>query len=95
MELKYSKKFVRQLKEFKHDVKLFQSLSKKIKYFQSVSTLSEIQELVQIRKTTVHYRIKIKVSDKKVYRIGVSILKNTVWLASIENDKKRFYKQFP
>ena len=95
MELKYSKKFVRQLKEYKNDEHFFQILSKKIKHFESVSAISEIHELVQIRKTTVHYRIKIKVSDKKVYRIGISIFKHVIWLACIENDKKRFYKQFP
>lgn len=95
MELKFSKKFVRQLEEYKNDEKLFQILSKKIKYFESVSEPAAIHELVQIRKTTAHFRIKIKISDKKVYRIGISILKRVIWLACIENDKRRFYKQFP
>ncbi|HLG36397.1 MAG TPA: hypothetical protein VI757_16080 [Bacteroidia bacterium] len=95
MELKYSKKFVRQLRQYRNDEKFFQILSRKIRHIESVNSPAEISELVRIRKTSAHYRIKIKLSDRIVYRIGISVFRNTVWFASIENDKKRFYRQFP
>ena len=95
MELKYSNKFVRQLKRYNHDKKLFQILARKINHIESVSSSSEFHELVRIRKTSAHYRIKIKITDKIVYRIGISIHRNTLWLAFIETYKKRFYKNFP
>ena len=52
MELKYSKKFVRQLKQYKHDDKLFQILGKKLRHIQSAADIDELTELVSIRKTT-------------------------------------------
>ena len=94
-ELKFSRKFIRQLRQYKDDEKLLHILAKKIKHIESVSSADGINELVRLRKTSAHFRIKIKLSDKLVYRIGISILHNVVWLASIENDKKRFYRQFP
>ena len=95
MELRFSKKFVRQLKKYDGDEKLMQLLAKKIKHVQSVSASSAISELVPIRKTASHYRIKFKISDLTVYRLGLQCYHNTVWFACIEKDKKRFYKQFP
>ncbi len=95
MEVKYSRKFVRQLNQYKQDEKLLQAIAKKIKHFQSVTSTIGIHELVQIRKTSAHYRIKIKLSNRIVYRIGISILHNAIWFACIEKDKKRFYRQFP
>jgi hypothetical protein len=95
MELKYSNRFVRQLKQYRQDEKLFLLLGKKIKHIQSVDAAADISELVRIRKTTAHYRIKIKISERVVYRVGIAIHNNAVWFACIENDKKRFYRQFP
>lgn len=95
MELKFSNKFTRQLKQYKNEKKLFQNLASKIKHIKSAVSISEITELVKIRKTSIHYRIRIKISERKVYRIGIIILHRTIWFACIENDKKRFYKQFP
>lgn len=95
MELKYSRKFIRQLTQYRQDKNLAHVLARKIKHIEKVSVAAEINELVQIRKTSTHYRIKIKISEKSVYRIGIKILNNRVWFACIEKDKKRFYKQFP
>lgn len=95
MEIKYSRKFIRQLNQYRQDEKLLHTLTKKIKHIQSVSSPADIHELVQIRKTSAHYRIKVKISERIVYRIGISIFHNAIWLACIEKDKKRFYRQFP
>ena len=95
MVLKYSRKFISQFKKYDDDKKLLQLIGKKINHVKTVSSASEISELVPIRKTNSHYRIKFKITEKIIYRIGISILDNTVWFACIEKDKKRFYKQFP
>jgi hypothetical protein len=95
MDIKYSRKFIRQLKQYKEDEELLQYLAKKIKHIRTASAVSEIYELVPIRKTTSHYRIKVKISERIVYRVGIKILRRVIWFASIESDKKRFYKQFP
>ncbi len=95
MELKFSKKFIRQLERFQYDKKLYRLLAAKIKFIESASSESEISELVQIRKTNTRFRIKIKISNRIIYRVGINILHNKIWFACIENDKKRFYKQFP
>ena len=70
MVLKYSRKFIRQFKKYDDDKKLSQLVGKKINHIKTVSSVSEISELVQIRKTTSHYRIKFKISDKIIYRIA-------------------------
>lgn len=74
---------------------LISIVAKKIQHVSKAKTLEDITELVTIRKTTSHYRIKIKLPDKSVYRMGIKVLKNTVWFACLENDKKNFYKKFP
>jgi hypothetical protein len=95
MELKYTNKFFRDLKRLKNDKTLIYTIAKKANNIKAASSIKEIHELIRIRKTQAHYRIKIKISDKLVYRIGVVAIKNTVWFACINNDKKRFYKGFP
>lgn len=95
MELKYTNRFLRDLKKYKDEKDLIQIIGKKANGITKASSADDIHELVRIRKTSSHYRIKIKISDKTVYRLGIIILRNTVWLASIESDKRRFYKNFP
>ena len=70
-------------------------IGEKVNHIIKVESAEEIHELVSIRKTTSRYRIKIKLSDEEVYRIGIVILKNTVWFACIDVNKRRFYKRFP
>jgi hypothetical protein len=95
MEYEYTNKFVRDLKRYQNNKDLIHIIGQKINLVIKVKSAKEIIELVPIRKTTSRYRIKIKFSKEKVYRIGIVILKNTVWFACIDDNKKRFYKRFP
>jgi hypothetical protein len=95
MEYEYAKKYLKDLRRYKNNKALLSIVAKKIQHISKAKSLGEITELVAIRKTKSYYRIKIKLSENNVYRIGIAVLKNTIWFACIENDKKRFYKKFP
>jgi len=95
MEYEYTKKFKKDLLRYKTNEELIHILGKKIQHIAKTTSTKDIHELVTIRKTKAHYRIKIKISESEIYRIGIAVLKNKVWVACIDKDKKRFYKRFP
>ena len=95
MEYEYTKKYWKDLKRYTTNKELIILVAKKTQSVIKAKALSDISELVPIRKTSAHYRIKIKLSDKNTFRIGLRVLKNTVWFSCLENNKKRFYKKFP
>ncbi len=95
MEYEFTNQFVKDLKRFATNKVLLNIVAKKIQHVAKADSLDDITELIAIRKTTSHYRIKIKLPDKTKYRIGIKVLRKTVWFACLENDKKRFYKNFP
>ena len=94
MEYEYTNRYERDLLRYKHIEELIHSIGKKVLHVTKIDWIDEMQEAVALRKKTSRYRIKIKLSEDEVYRIGIIVLKNTVWFASIDKDKKRFYKRF-
>ena len=94
MESEFTNKYLRDLKSYKKDRELIHLLGAKINEAVKSNSIEDVNGLVLIRGTTVHYRFKIK-SGKIIYRIGIKHLKNTIWFACIDNNKKRFYKRFP
>ena len=94
MEYEFSDKFIRDLKSFRHDKEFVHLLGAKINETIKAKSLKNIGGLVSIRKTKVHYRLKIK-SSKEIYRIGLKLLNNVIWFSCIDSNKKRFYKRFP
>lgn len=95
MEYEYSNKFLKDLERYKNKRQLLNIIGRKVQHIKKAESTNEIHELVSIRKTKSHYRIKIKLSEKEVYRVGIVILKKTIWFACIDKDKRRFYKRFP
>lgn len=94
MEYEYTKKFEKDLQRYKNNPALIRIIGKKIKHIIRSASIDEIQELVPIRKKISRYRIKIRLAENRIFRIGIVVLKNTVWFACIDKDKKRFYKRF-
>jgi len=88
MELKFSG-------QFNHDIarrnrKLSGEIKDLILKLKNASDLTQIQNLIKLKKYKVNYGIRI--ADD--YRIGVIIRDNTVWLARFGH-RSNFYKKFP
>ncbi|HTA26251.1 MAG TPA: hypothetical protein VK809_00570 [Bacteroidia bacterium] len=81
-------------KSFDDDSEFVHLLAVKVKHITKVASMEDIDGLVPIRKTTTNYRFKIK-TNKSTYRVGIKRIKKIIWLACIDNNKKRFYKRFP
>ncbi len=77
MEYEFSDKFIRDLKFFRHDREFIHLIGSKINETIKAKSIKNIGGLVSIRKTKVHFRLKIK-STKEIYRVGLKLLKNTV-----------------
>jgi len=58
-------------------------LNKIFKHIEDVESTDEIGGLVKLRNYTHYYRIRIKVSDTRDYRLVLTIRKNKVWAESI------------
>ncbi len=94
MVLKYDKKFYRDLNKISDKELVSEILPKIIRNVKSANHISEIGHLKQLEKYSVRYRIKIKITDKRTYRIGVIIRGNTVWFVRLLH-RNKIYKQFP
>lgn len=92
MEYEYSKKFIRDVKLFEHDAAFARQLAGKIKEIERANSIEEVTGLEDIRGRKVFYRFKIT-SGKIVYRIGLKVLHQVVWLTLLDNHKKRFYER--
>jgi mRNA interferase RelE/StbE len=94
MVLKFDKKFYRDLNKISDHELVSEILPKIILNVKNASHISEINNLKHLEKYSVRYRIKIKITDKRTYRIGVIIRGNAVWFVRLLH-RKRIYKQFP
>ncbi len=94
MEYNYTNRYERDLLRYKNNDELIHSIGKKVFHVTKIDSIEEMHEAIPLRKKTSRYRIKIKISPDEVYRIGIIVLKNTVWFTCIDKDKKRFYKRF-
>lgn len=64
MELQFKKSFLDDLQKLKKNERLYQFIILKIQHIKSAKTLSAIDNIEKLKKYEVHYRIKIKLSDK-------------------------------
>lgn len=94
MEYEYTNRYERDLLRYNDNEELILAIAKKVIHVTKIDSIDELHEAVLLRKKTSRYRIKIKLSPDEVYRIGIIVLKNTVWFTCIDKDKKRFYKRF-
>lgn len=94
MEYEFTRQFAKDLKSYTDDKSFLQTIGKRVNETNRADSINEIHGLKDIRGTTAHFRFKIK-TNKAIYRIGIKLLKNVIWFACIDNNKKRFYKRFP
>ena len=94
MEYEYTNQYERDFLRYKNNEELIHSIGKKVLHVTKINSIDELSEAIALRKKTSRFRIKIKLSPDEVYRIGIIVLKNTVWFTCIDKDKKRFYKRF-
>jgi mRNA-degrading endonuclease RelE of RelBE toxin-antitoxin system len=94
MELAFKKSFLDDLKKLKKNERLYRFIIRKIQHIKSAKTLSDIDNIEKLEKYVVHYRIKIKLSEKESYRLGLIIRGKKVWLIRCEK-RDKFYKKFP
>mgnify|MGYP002405678801 FL=1 len=88
MELKYKGTFRRDFKTSNRIIVI--AVHEAVMKIKQAKKISDIQNLIKLKKYKVHYRIRI--TDD--YRIGVIIRGNTVWLARFGH-RSNFYKKFP
>lgn len=89
MELRFSGQFNRDIEGCSR--KLSEAILLAIKNVKTVSGISEIQNLVKLKKYKIHYRIKV--ADH--YRIGIIIRGNTVWFHRFGHRNIFYKKLFP
>ena len=78
MELRFKSKFARDLRKIT-DKKTNGAIAKIILQIDSARSIVQIPHLVKLNKYEVLYRIKIKLDQKRDYRMVLSIRKNIVW----------------
>ncbi len=94
MVLKFDKKFYRDLNKIGDKELTAEIIPKVILNVKKARDISEIGHLKHLEKYSVRYRIKIKITDKRTYRIGVIIRGNAVWFVRLLH-RTKIYKQFP
>jgi len=92
MELIFKAKFLREARAMgnKH---LAEQLRKIFVQIEKAESPTQIGGLVKLRDYAHYYRIRIKVSDVRDYRLVLSIRKNTVWVERIGLAHRIFYKR--
>lgn len=80
--------------KLKKNERLFRFIIRKIQHIKLAKSLSAIDNIEKLDKYVVHYRIKIKLSEKENYRLGLIIRGKRVWMVRCEK-RNKFYKDFP
>ena len=94
MVLKFEKKFYRDLRKISDKELVASILPQIILNVKQAKNVYEINNLKQLEKYTVRYRIKIKLDEKRTYRIGLVIRGNVVWFVRLLH-RRKIYKEFP
>lgn len=89
MELRYEGQFKRDVSHCNSE--LADEIRKAIFNVKSAHKVSQIQNLVKLKKYKTHYRIKVA----KHYRIGIIIRGNIVWFARFGHRNNFYKKLFP
>lgn len=92
MELIFRPKFLRELRSIGNKELAFQ-LNKIFKQIEDAGTTDEIGGLVKLRNYTHYYRIRVKVSESRDYRLVLTVRNKKVWAESIALANKIFYKK--
>ena len=92
MELIFRKNFLREVR-FIGNKELALQLKKIFTQIEKADSLSEIGGLVKLEDYSHYYRIRIRISEARDYRLVLPIRKNKVWIERIAPASKIFYKQ--
>jgi len=93
MELIFRSRFKRDLKKIK-DKEVLQSISNILRQIEDAKDIKLIGGLVKLKKYVHYYRIKIKLSERKDYRLGLMIKGKKVWAETIAR-RIKIYRDFP
>ncbi len=92
MELIFRKRFLCEATAIGNK-ELANHLNKIFHQIEKVDSLSQIGGLVKLQDYVHYYRIRIKISEVRDYRLVLSIRKNRVWAERIALANRIFYKQ--
>jgi len=92
MELIFRKKFLREVRVFGNK-ELAVQLKKIFNQIETADSLNQIGGLVKLEEYSHYYRIRIRVSQVRDYRLVLSIRRNKVWVERIALATKIFYKR--
>lgn len=93
MELIFRPRFKRDLQKIK-DKEVLKSISVTLRQIEDANDIRLIGGLVKLEKYVHYYRIKIKLSKRKDYRLGLMIKGKKVWAERIAR-RIKIYKDFP
>jgi mRNA interferase RelE/StbE len=94
MDVRYKPSFSRDVREIKSDAELALAL---FNFLNNIRAAKKIEGILNCKKLDDYvtlYRVKIKLSVKKDYRIGMMIRGNTVWLTRFLH-RNKIYEEFP
>ncbi|MBI3500778.1 MAG: type II toxin-antitoxin system RelE/ParE family toxin [Bacteroidetes bacterium] len=94
MDVKYKPKYSRDVRKIKSDSELSWALAAVLYNIRSAKNKGQINNLKKLDEYEVFYRIKIKLSHKKDYRLGIMIKGNKVWLLRFLK-RRKIYEEFP
>lgn len=95
MELRFRPKFRRDLLNLKGKIKLNQIIYEIIQQIKSARNITEISGHKPLDLYKTRFRIKIKLSEKENYRMGLIIKGNKIWFERIlpRPDFYKFYRR--
>lgn len=94
MELRFRPRFYRDLSLLKGKKEISAAVYRVIRQVEEAKNISEINGLKKLVAYEVYYRIRLNISERDNYRIGLSIRGNKVWFDRIL-PRRKFYKHFP
>lgn len=93
MDLKFKPKFFRDTRKIK-DKDMQDAIAKTILNIKSAKDISHIYNLKKLGKYVVHYRVKIKLDEKRDYRMGLVIRGKIVYFHRCL-PRTKVYEEFP
>lgn len=93
MELIFRPRFERDLEKIK-DKEVLKRISTILRQIENAKDIKLIGGLVKLKKYVHYYRIKIKLSERKNYRLGLMIKGKKVWAERVAR-RIKIYRDFP
>jgi mRNA-degrading endonuclease RelE of RelBE toxin-antitoxin system len=94
MDVRYKPSFSRDLRKIKSDSELVRLLFNTINNLKAAKNIEGIYHLKKLEDYTIFYRVKIKLSEKREYRLVVAIRGNIIWLLRFL-PRHKVYDEFP